>query len=103
MSLSSQAIFGSRSTYVGSFQLNEDEVDFRKNNFGAAEESPGWHIRLWLEFELRPLGGAVTLLWASTSGAEGRAGAARGLGWWRFVLEQGDELRLPRNTVLLLA
>lgn len=67
MSLSTQAIFGSRSTYVDSFQLNENEVDFRKNSFGAAEESLGWHIMLLLDFELRCLGAVLALLWASTS------------------------------------
>lgn len=101
MSLSTQAIFGSRSTYVDSFQLNENEVNFR--NFGTAEELLGWHVTLLLDFELRCSGAVLTLLWASTSRAEDGAGAARGVRV-RFVVEEGeDELRLSINTVLLLA
>lgn len=103
MSLSTQAIFGCRSTYVDSFQLNENEVDFRKNSFGTAEESLGWHVTSLLDFELRCLGAVLTLLWASTSQAEDGAGAARGI-HVSFVVEEGeDELRLSINTLLLLA
>lgn len=44
------------------FQLNENEVDFRKNSFGTAEESLGWHVMSLLDFELRCLGAVLTLL-----------------------------------------
>lgn len=79
MSLSTQAIFGSRSAYVDSFQLNENEMDFREHNFATAQESLGWHIMLLLDFELRCLGAALALLWASTSRAQDGAGAAGAL------------------------